>query len=1002
MSCCCNWSPRAGVRSSSLLTLAVLGLILLAALPARAQNTCSSATFVVIGTPFISTNATAPGDGIFGLCAPTSKAAWHLFTPTVTGSHTISLCGSSIDTVATLYNSCGGQILACDDNTCGNASLIVAQLTAGTTYYLRVASQGSTPGGFYTLNITAPASTPPQNNNCGTTGTLPANTVVRSTNLGAFGSDQSSCGILDTTDVWFGFIPSVTGMHRVEVCAPGFSPVVSHHNSCIGGVSSECAVDVAVSGCSGAGAALDFPAVAGQTTFLRVAGQRGSFGSFDIAVYTPRFNDLCENAAQLTVNVPFQGSTTPIVGTEATVPCSPSQRDVWHSFVPPATGVYTVSTCSSAFDTVLSVHGACPSQPGSQSIACNDDFCSRQSQLDVSLIGGVTYYVRVAGKNTSTAWGAYTLLVSQQAAANDNCQSAFVLPLATPTNGTTLAATGTDITSCGLLDSKDVWFTFTPPATAAYEMHTCGSVMDTTLSIFTSCFSTNAIACNDNDPAFCGNASSASRVTATLSAGATYLVRVAGASGSEGNFALTAARTPPVNGTCSTAQVLPPSTLIAGTMTGDSPSVGLASCGVPDGPDVWFNFTPTASRFWRFDTCGSVLNGVLTLYPTCPPSTPIACSASPSPSCTGASQGVALTAFLQAGTTYRLRVGGNPSSTVGTAFQLIALPVSPPNDDCQNAQTLQLDTPTVGSNAGAVPSASKAFCAVNDTRDVWFTFAAPRSGTYQFNTCAAGATFDTVLSLHPACGEALVTCSNDVPNCGTLGARVVYRLIGGQKYLVRVAGNNNSEGTFVLTAAYAPPLNDTCATAQGVNEGEVPFDTLAATTDPVFLDQSCNVGFNLVNNDVWFRYVPLLTGPVTVSTCGADFDTAIAVSSGSSGCPTGLYSVLACNDDFACFGGSSVLTPQSQVTLNGVAGTPYLIRVGSRIGATGAGSLRITGLPACRCDWNRTGLLTVDDLFAFVADWFANRGDFNNDLQTTFQDLLDFLSCYFSHPAGCQ
>jgi hypothetical protein len=54
--------------------------------------------------------------------------------------------------------------------------------------------------------------------------------------------------------------------------------------------------------------------------------------------------------------------------------------------------------------------------------------------------------------------------------------------------------------------------------------------------------------------------------------------------------------------------------------------------------------------------------------------------------------------------------------------------------------------------------------------------------------------------------------------------------------------------------------------------------------------------------------------------------------------------------------------------------------------------------PACECDWNDTGELTVQDVFDFLASYFTGAGDANGDGDTTVQDIFDFLACYFN---GC-
>jgi len=42
--------------------------------------------------------------------------------------------------------------------------------------------------------------------------------------------------------------------------------------------------------------------------------------------------------------------------------------------------------------------------------------------------------------------------------------------------------------------------------------------------------------------------------------------------------------------------------------------------------------------------------------------------------------------------------------------------------------------------------------------------------------------------------------------------------------------------------------------------------------------------------------------------------------------------------------------------------------------------------------------LSVQDIFDFLASYFAGAGDFNGAGGTTVQDIFDFLGCYFG---GC-
>lgn len=61
--------------------------------------------------------------------------------------------------------------------------------------------------------------------------------------------------------------------------------------------------------------------------------------------------------------------------------------------------------------------------------------------------------------------------------------------------------------------------------------------------------------------------------------------------------------------------------------------------------------------------------------------------------------------------------------------------------------------------------------------------------------------------------------------------------------------------------------------------------------------------------------------------------------------------------------------------------------------------LKIFGYePACRCDWNLSGGVSLQDLFDYLTSYFNGHGDFGGDGMSTVQDLFDFLACWFG---GC-
>ena len=83
---------------------------------------------------------------------------------------------------------------------------------------------------------------------------------------------------------------------------------------------------------------------------------------------------------------------------------------------------------------------------------------------------------------------------------NDDCASAIAVTEGVPYNGSTVGATGTDISECANNDWRDVWHSYTPSSNGFATVSLCGSSFDTTLSVFDDCGGTE-LACNDD---FCG------------------------------------------------------------------------------------------------------------------------------------------------------------------------------------------------------------------------------------------------------------------------------------------------------------------------------------------------------------------------------------------------------------------------------------------------------------------------------------------------------------------
>jgi hypothetical protein len=363
------------------------------------------------------------------------------------------------------------------------------------------------------------------------------------------------CGnSINSPDVWYTVVAQCTGPMTVDTCAPcpgfpAYDTVLSAYTGICGSL-----IQVSPSACNnnacGLQSLITFNAVAGQTYRIRVSGASGAFGWFSLRAQqtspTPP-NDLCPNAIVVNVGNPAACGTTvcatPSSPGSIPTPCGNSVNtpDVWYAFTPTCNGAITINTCGAcppnpAFDTVLSVYtGTCPSLtlvPG----ACNNNATagpcafSLQSQVSFPGVAGVTYYIRVSGSGPATV-GYFRLNISQVVATpppNDLCANATAITNGVyPWNNCGANTDGPNNFGCQPLE--DVWFKFTAACAGPVWINTCGSAIDTVLSVYTgNCGSLSLLGCNDN--AAIGNGpcggSLQSFLTFNALAGQTYRIRV--------------------------------------------------------------------------------------------------------------------------------------------------------------------------------------------------------------------------------------------------------------------------------------------------------------------------------------------------------------------------------------------------------------------------------------------------------------------------------------------
>ena len=455
--------------------------------PPLANDDCTGAIALALGVPTSSDNATATstGDGVASTCQTSVKnGVWYSFTTgAMAETYLISTCsGAAHDTVLTVFNAgvdCSGistasNILVCNDDAgpgcTGTRASLTAGLAANSTYLVRLQTWNSGTSGPYTIEVTIP--TPIDaccNNTTGVCTPIIAGTCpTGSTSTGMTSCTPSPCAVISTccnntsgvcTTIYGGACPTGTTAGTGLVCDAMTCPAIA---TCCNDTTGACSIIYGGS----------CPTGSSQVDTLGTCTPNPCPPSGSCCTGTACSVILDTNSASCTGAYTVNGVCSPVnpcfpadnctttdliatVGTQSgsTVDSTTSFlitnvalcpgittssggfNDVFWQFTAPATAAYTIDTCGSAFDTILSVHGGtCGTLATTDPLACNDDSSTPTGNVactsstlhsriqTVTLTGGTTYYIRISAFLTTTR-GAYTLNINYITGVGSCCVS---------------------------------------------------------------------------------------------------------------------------------------------------------------------------------------------------------------------------------------------------------------------------------------------------------------------------------------------------------------------------------------------------------------------------------------------------------------------------------------------------------------------------------------------------------------------------------------------------
>ncbi|WP_223607351.1 choice-of-anchor J domain-containing protein [Chryseobacterium sp. OSA05B] len=290
---------------------------------------------------------------------------------------------------------------------------------------------------------------------------------------------------------------------------------------------------------------------------------------------------------------------------------------------------------------------------------------------------------------------------------------------------------------------------------------------------------------------------------------------------------------------------------------------------------------------------------------------------------------------LNAATTYYATI--IPYNAVGDATSCTEIffttASAPANNDCSNATSLAVSStgicvnPVSGTTAGATQSTGTtptcAASGIND--DVWYSFTATAATHLVTVNYTDNATATQVYS--GSCGSFTAVACTD----GGFGNSnvLLQSLTVGQVYYVRVYSSSSTATTassfsICITSPVAP-ANDTCDTAIAIPCGGTVEGNNALAANETLPASTCGGTTTTASyKGVWYTVKAHAAGPITISACGAEFDSYLRVYSGSCSGLTCVSDISGVGyADSGCPGAN--LNNSSILTFNATAGTTYYV-----------------------------------------------------------------------------
>ena len=507
------------------------------------NDDCSNAQAIGNVTDLVFDTSLATDDGPGHLTV--SQNIWYTYTATCTGCVTISLCGSSFDTVMVVYNKyvcypTPSNIVATSDDFCRRQSEVTFPVITGNQYLIEIGGYNETHFGEGVINIVCNGElSRPANDNCSKAISIVGSVMNLPFDTRCATFDGPNHGCIRNNNIWYHYTATQTGKVTVSLCGSHFDTMLAIYDgyTCYPDESDliDCNDDDPNCGWQ---SAITFNAIDGNDYLIEIGGyDTPDVGAGVISIFYggpvpgPLTNDDCVNATSVGNVTHLEFDTT-----EATFDGPGhfmTSRNIWYCYTATCTGEVTVDLCGSEFDTKLAIYKGCDCYPSLSDLKIsNDDACGQQSRATLTEVtAGEHYLIEVGGYGSNYGKGLMSISCEGEPGpgpcepSNDNCSDAK--PVGNVTN---LAFDTTCATFDGpghYLSSPNIWYLYTAVCTCNVTVSLCGSGYDTKLAVYNGadCYPTAGNLLKYNDDSSCGWQS---ELIFAATAGNKYLIEVGG------------------------------------------------------------------------------------------------------------------------------------------------------------------------------------------------------------------------------------------------------------------------------------------------------------------------------------------------------------------------------------------------------------------------------------------------------------------------------------------